>query len=320
MPAQPEAPTFTASPGLTSAQRIKLAPELLSTKEEGQAKAELEAALADASLGSKRRAEATKYLRQIKETPDAFFTDTFGPQRMTYVVKPGDELGKIAERCLKDPQLFYALARFNQIEDLNRLTPGALLVLPVASCKSASASLPTKPQTSEPEDGEKSSPAIPTNAQTETTDPLEQLRTQIAAGKGAAAADATICRAPPPGARTLCMSALDMAAQSSAGTVATGYRLRRAKLMDKSSPDARLRVFKYAMQLDNGHPDVAALQTDARVALSADVAAWDEAGRSAFARRDCSGVQSNFEKVVAVNPNQQPATGWLQTCREKSTP
>jgi hypothetical protein len=103
-------------------ERVRVAIELLGEGHARRAKAELEAALeAQPNMGSARR-----LLEQIDSDPRRLL----GADARPYTVRPGETMSVLAERFLGDPLLFYALARYNNLEAPNRLSAGQTLMMP----------------------------------------------------------------------------------------------------------------------------------------------------------------------------------------------
>lgn len=71
-----------------------------------------------------RRAQSL--LRQIREDPRSLL----GSESFAHRVQPGESLSLIAQRFLKDPMLFYALARYNDIAVPRQLAGGQVIRVP----------------------------------------------------------------------------------------------------------------------------------------------------------------------------------------------
>jgi len=71
-----------------------------------------------------RRAQSL--LRQIREDPRSLL----GSESFAHRVLPGESLSLIAQRFLKDPLLFYALARYNDIAVPRQLAGGQVIRVP----------------------------------------------------------------------------------------------------------------------------------------------------------------------------------------------
>lgn len=97
----------TASAGLSPRERERRAIEMLNQGRPDEARAELQAALAkepDAPL-------ARKLLDQIEKDPQTLL----GTKSFAYRMKRGETFSGLAGRFLGDPNLFYALARYNGV-------------------------------------------------------------------------------------------------------------------------------------------------------------------------------------------------------------
>ena len=124
-PVAPPAPT--ATPGLSPRERIRLALELLGQGQAKapQAKAELQAFLAEQPDNPLGRS----LLEQIDKDP----TELLGAQSFTYTVRSGETLSSLAERFLGDRFRFYALARYNHLDTPRQAVVGQVLKIPGAS-------------------------------------------------------------------------------------------------------------------------------------------------------------------------------------------
>jgi len=69
---------------------------------------------------------AQRLLRQVEAPPETFFQGEF----TEYRVQPGDTLSKVAKQAYGDPFLFYALARFNSMDNPSLLRAGQTLRVP----------------------------------------------------------------------------------------------------------------------------------------------------------------------------------------------
>ncbi|MEO6338601.1 MAG: LysM domain-containing protein [Caulobacteraceae bacterium] len=121
--AQPQGPArLTATPGLTARQRVRRAIELLNQGNPDQARAEVEAFLAEQPDNELGRS----LLEQIDRDPQALL----GSQNYSYRVQPGETISILAERFLGDRFKFWALARYNNIADPSRMSAGQTLMIP----------------------------------------------------------------------------------------------------------------------------------------------------------------------------------------------
>lgn len=148
LPITPNAARTEATPGLTPRERVSLAIGLLDDGNDEQAAAELRAAL---EAQPNNRA-AQRLLQQITDDPRTLIGDNARP----HIVRAGETMSELADRYLGDPLLFYALARYNELEAPNQLSAGQRLMIPHrpgVTVASAPAPAETAP-----------SPATPANA------------------------------------------------------------------------------------------------------------------------------------------------------------
>ena len=128
LPEMPEMPSISigqpeATPGLSPRDRVRLAVELLDGGDEQRAEVELRAALEE----QPNNGAAQRLLQQITEDPRTLLTATPRP----YTVRQGDSMSVLAERYLGDALMFYALARYNDLDAPNQLTAGQRLMIPM---------------------------------------------------------------------------------------------------------------------------------------------------------------------------------------------
>ncbi|MGD9965393.1 MAG: LysM peptidoglycan-binding domain-containing protein [Hyphomonadaceae bacterium] len=112
------APVSAAGPR----EHVRAAVDLLGRGEESQARAELRAAL-EARPGN---ATAQRLLQQLDADPRTLLPGAPRP----YMVRPGETMSQLAERFFGDGLLFYALARYNEIDAPNQLAAGQILMIP----------------------------------------------------------------------------------------------------------------------------------------------------------------------------------------------
>jgi LysM repeat protein len=111
-----------------------------------------------------------------------------GPQSTPYTVRPGETLGRIAQRALGDACEFYLLARYNNIRVPKQLAGGQVLRIPGRVVLAAPDAAPAKPEVAAPKAAAESPPsrpeplAAPTPAAAPTAPPKpspQELRAQI---------------------------------------------------------------------------------------------------------------------------------------------
>ncbi|MBI3156894.1 MAG: LysM peptidoglycan-binding domain-containing protein, partial [Burkholderiales bacterium] len=100
-----------------------------------------------------RRAQTL--LRQIREDPRMLL----GSDSFAHRVQPGESLSLIAQRFLKDPMLFYALARYNGIAVPRQLAGGQVIRVPGRAPAGGGDAEP--PQAAAPAPAPKPAPAPP---------------------------------------------------------------------------------------------------------------------------------------------------------------
>ena len=92
-------------------------------------------------------AQALSYQRQIEGDPQALL----GRESYAYVVRSGESLSSIARDRLRDSNLFYALARYNNVKVPRQLAAGQTIRIPgrapAAAAAPAPAPAPAQPPT-----------------------------------------------------------------------------------------------------------------------------------------------------------------------------
>jgi hypothetical protein len=131
------APVIPAAAEPTPRARVNLAAELLGAGKAGEARRELDLALAK----TPRDATALHLLEQIEADP----VKLLGPAHETYVVQAGDSMSVLAARFLGDPLMFYALSRYNGLAAPNALTVGRTLKIPRTKKATSVAHSPAEP-------------------------------------------------------------------------------------------------------------------------------------------------------------------------------
>ena len=140
-PTPPPAPTLTGPAAREQASRLlRQAYESLNDGNEQKARTELEEAR---RLESDNKQVAC-LMRGITADPVA----TLGRESTPYTVRPGELLGRIAQRALGDVCEFYLLARYNQIRVPKALAAGQVIRIPgkTALAPDAPAARPAAPE------------------------------------------------------------------------------------------------------------------------------------------------------------------------------
>ncbi len=136
-PLPPSAPALPPDPKAAQAA-AQTARDLLDMGQEEQARTEIERALA---LDPANRL-AVSLKKQIEDDPFV----VWGRESFAYMVKPGESLSKIAALYLRDPLLFYFLARYNDIKVPRQVAGNQTIRLP-SKVASPAAPLDPKPPT-----------------------------------------------------------------------------------------------------------------------------------------------------------------------------
>ena len=135
---------------------------------EAQAAEELLEAVLRTEPGQRR---AQSLLRQIREDPRTLL----GSDSFAHRVQPGESLSLIAQRFLKDPMLFYALARYNGIAVPRQLAGGQLIRVP-GRAPAGGVDTEPPPQVAVPAPVPRPAPAPPAAPPTPTTPPVAAER------------------------------------------------------------------------------------------------------------------------------------------------
>lgn len=122
---QQQAMLYQPEPGLAPRERYLKSISLLEVGEAGQAKAELQAYLAEEPKG--RYAKRSKdLLTQIDTDPQR----ALGKEHFLYEMQAGDSLSSVAKQYLGDPLKFYLLARYNDLDNPSQLKVGQTVKVP----------------------------------------------------------------------------------------------------------------------------------------------------------------------------------------------
>lgn len=115
-------PHFTALPGLEWHERLRRVFELLDGGQPGQARTEAEQVLRE----QPDNALAKSAIQQI----DGDARLQLGDQNYSYKIRPGETLMSLAERYLGNRYLFYALAKYNNIDAPGLARAGETILIP----------------------------------------------------------------------------------------------------------------------------------------------------------------------------------------------
>jgi LysM repeat protein len=107
---------------LSTRERVRIAIDLLGQGDERRARAELRAVL--------EAQPSNTMARRLVEQMDADPRALLGGNARPYTVRPGETMSQIADRYLGDGLLFYALARYNNIDAPNQVAAGQRLMIP----------------------------------------------------------------------------------------------------------------------------------------------------------------------------------------------
>ena len=121
-PPPPPPPKFVATPGLSPRERALTIVKLLNDGERDQAGAEAQQLLTE----EPDNALAQSLFDQITKDPKVLF----GDKNFRYTVQSGETLSTLAARYLGDRFLFYALARYNNIDKPSSVTVGQTILIP----------------------------------------------------------------------------------------------------------------------------------------------------------------------------------------------
>jgi tetratricopeptide (TPR) repeat protein len=122
-PTPPPAPVLTGAEAKARAQTlIRQSYESLNEGDETKARADLQEAI---KLDPDSKVAAC-LLRGINADP----VSALGRESTSYTVRPGDTMGRIAQRALGDLCEFYLLSRYNQIKVPKQLAAGQVLRIP----------------------------------------------------------------------------------------------------------------------------------------------------------------------------------------------
>jgi Tfp pilus assembly protein PilF len=311
-PATPTAPTApTAVVGVPAAQRFQLAVNLLEQGNPDQAKAELNAYLAEVPTSPQARA----LLAQI-ETPLEML---YPPEHFTVQLAMGETLGSLATTYLGDVRSFYALARYNGIAVPRTVALGQTIKIPITPVSLGVAQargiavtpppgmVPAAPPTTvaaAPPPAVAPRPGAP-------RDPWAIIRGEVAAGRyDAAIREAEASRLMPDRVQAAVLasayagSARTVRATNAplAATLAT--RAGELYLETADQPEAALEPLHLAVMIAPENMRAQTLLTSAKTRAS-DI--HYRAGLQLFQRQDLDGAIASWDKVLAIDPEHRNA-------------
>jgi nucleoid-associated protein YgaU len=120
--ATPVAAPLQPTPGLKANERLQLAIKSLQNGDADRAQVELNAFVGD----QPRNRVGTGLLAQIETPIEKYYPRDSFP----LTLKSGESLSTVAQTYLGDPLQFYALARYNQIQNPSRVTVGQSIRVP----------------------------------------------------------------------------------------------------------------------------------------------------------------------------------------------
>ncbi len=119
----PESSTASLTPANTTPpERQHYITELLGAGKRDQARVEAQKLVEEQPTSS----EAATLLNEIDADPQTLL----GAANTSYTIQPGETLVTLADRFLGDSNLFYALARYNNIDVPNDAAPGQAILIP----------------------------------------------------------------------------------------------------------------------------------------------------------------------------------------------
>ena len=118
----PEKPAALTPANTTPPERQHYITELLGAGKRDQARVEAQKLVEEQPTST----EATTLLNEIDADPQILL----GAENMPYTIQPGETLATLADRFLGDSNLFYALARYNNIDVPNDAAPGQAILIP----------------------------------------------------------------------------------------------------------------------------------------------------------------------------------------------
>jgi Tfp pilus assembly protein PilF len=300
-PAAPAAPAaLSPTPNIPTAERTALAIRLLEQGNAEQARAEINAYLAEIPNSP----QARRLLAQI-ETPVA---QLFPAENFTVQLAQNETLGNLAANYLGDVTQFYALARYNDIAVPGRVAVGQTIKIP-----STPATLAARERIAQglPPGGAQTAAAPPPAQAGAPRDPWAIIRGEIAAGRyDAAIREAETARVQPDRAQAAVLasayagSARTVRATNAqlAGTLAV--RAGELYLETAQQPEQAIEPLQLALMLTPMNARAQTLLATARERASEP---HYRAGVQAAQRQDLDGAIAAFDRALAINPEHRNA-------------
>ena len=292
-----EEPTFVATPGLSDRERFLKAINMLEIGNVGQAEAEL-IAYTEAVPNSKR---GMSLLEQINVPIEEYYP----AENFPVTLDSGDSLSTLAREYLGDALQFYALARYNNIENPSQVSVGQSVNIPATEGAIAVRDKPAEPE--EPVVAE------PVDIPVEPGDTLTGWP-KIAQAQKDGDFDAAIATLD--GMDVSDAAQADTAAKiylAHANRVADSDRGRAADLATKAgdlwlngADDANnaMKALGLATSLNPDSSDAQELLANAQANVSD---AEYRAGLEAYNKQDLDAAIAHWDKVLAINPDHTNA-------------
>ncbi|MDX1485625.1 MAG: LysM peptidoglycan-binding domain-containing protein [Alphaproteobacteria bacterium] len=323
--AKPEKAVFNPTPGLSPRARLRKAIRLLEVGQAPQARAELGAYLQEIPNSNIARG----LLAQI-ETPMAKY---FPAESFTVTLAGGDSLSTLAKAYLGDALEFYALSRYNGIDNPSQVKTGQDIRIPATqraraareSARMAPAAPPSSPEPAaaaatladkpkaEPDPRRKASISVPQpkpkpaptltgwakiNALTEAGDHKGAAAELDSMGGGAVVNAARAARIYLAGAKQLGRGDARRASHFS-------LQAGRLYLNELNDPDRAITALELSTSLDESNSEAEELL--ARAQASAIDRSY-RAGLEAYRRQDLDTAIANWDRVLEIDPEHTNAS------------
>ncbi len=303
---------IVAKPGLTPSQRNTEALNLLDKGKVEQARVELLASLAE--WPAEKNPKAKDYLDQIDGDP----VKLLGSKNFNYEVKKGETLASIAKEHLGDPFKFYALARYNGMDNPSLLKVGQTIKVPgkepnpesVAAITPEPGPEPEPDTPPEPDTTEKVDPPKPEPDTTEKVDPPkpepEELATERKMKLFAAAREKSDA-GNLPGAIEIIEDALTQFPQDQMFKVYGGdvYGKFGGDLLEQDKYQAAAEAAERGAALNPESADLAKRVADAKKGLRAD-GLYQDGQKYEASQANIEALES-YKAALKVWPNHDPA-------------